>query len=116
MLTYLPGRIVDVDDEELTDAQLVELVRWVRDLHDVTDGWTHDGPWRWFEVADAEVVGHNDVAPYNVAFDGDRRRGCLRLGHRRPVDPAVRARPDRLDRGAAVPSRARPPRWRAGWS
>jgi mutator protein MutT len=77
VLTYLPGRIVDVDDEVLTDAQLVELVRWVRDLHDVTDGWTHDGPWRWFEVADAEIVGHNDVAPYNVAFDGDRLVGVF---------------------------------------
>ncbi|CAN5550735.1 hypothetical protein BH10ACT10_BH10ACT10_26150 [soil metagenome] len=77
VLTYLPGRIVDVDDEELTDAQLVELVRWVRDLHDVTDGWTQDGPWRWFDVAGADIIGHNDVAPYNVAFDGDRLVGVF---------------------------------------
>jgi Ser/Thr protein kinase RdoA (MazF antagonist) len=28
-------------------------------------------------VPDAEIVGHNDVAPYNVAFDGDRVVGVF---------------------------------------
>jgi hypothetical protein len=77
VLTYLPGRIVDVDDELLTDAQLADLTRWVRGLHDATSGWTDDGPWRFFDVEDAELVGHNDVAPYNVAFDGDRVVGVF---------------------------------------
>jgi mutator protein MutT len=77
VLTYVPGRIVDVDDELLTDAQLVDLTRWVRELHDATTGWTGDGPWRFFDVDDAELVGHNDVAPYNVVFDGDRVVGVF---------------------------------------
>lgn len=77
VLSYLPGRIVDVDHEVLSEAQLVELVRWVRDLHDVTHAWTQAGPWRWFDVTGAEIIGHNDVAPYNVAFDGDRLVGVF---------------------------------------
>jgi 8-oxo-dGTP diphosphatase len=71
VLTYLPGRIVDVDDEQLTDGQLAGLARWVRDLHDATAGLHADGPWRFFDVDDPDVIGHNDVAPYNVVFTGD---------------------------------------------
>jgi mutator protein MutT len=71
VLTYLPGRIVDVDDEQLTDGQLADLARWVRDLHDASTGVDEDGPWRFFDVDDPDVVGHNDVAPYNVVFVGD---------------------------------------------
>ena len=77
VLTYLPGRVVDVDDELLTDGQLADLTRWTRELHDVTAGWWDDGPWRYFDVDGAELVGHNDVAPYNVAFDGDRVVGVF---------------------------------------
>ena len=77
VLTYLPGRIVDVDDELLSDAQLADLTRWTRELHDATQGWHDHGPWRYFDVDGAEVVGHNDVAPYNVVFDGDRVVGVF---------------------------------------
>ena len=77
VLTYLPGRIVDVDDELLSDAQLADLTRWTRELHDATQGWHDQGPWRYFDVDGAEVVGHNDVAPYNVVFDGDRVVGVF---------------------------------------
>jgi 8-oxo-dGTP diphosphatase len=77
VLTYLPGRIMDVDHELLTDGQLADLTRWIRELHDATAGWWDDGPWRYFDVAGAEIVGHNDVAPYNVAFDGDRVVGVF---------------------------------------
>ena len=44
VLTYLPGAIVDVDDELLTDAQLVDLAGWTRELHDASDGFDGDGP------------------------------------------------------------------------
>ena len=44
VLTYVPGRIVDVNDELLTDAQLVDLTRWIRELHDATTGGPARGP------------------------------------------------------------------------
>jgi hypothetical protein len=72
VLTFLPGTIVDVDDQQLTDTQLVDVTRWVRELHDAVAGFTDGGPWRYFDVEQPELVGHNDVAPYNVAFEGDR--------------------------------------------
>ena len=81
MLTYLPGRVVDIDTEELTEPQSVAVVTWARDFHDAVAGFRHPGPWRFPPMGDEVVghddiwsdviVGHNDIAPYNVCFDGD---------------------------------------------
>lgn len=71
MLSYLPGRVVDVDTEMLTEGQLRSVVSWTRSFHDAVAGFTHDGPWRFFEVDAPTLIGHNDIAPYNVCFDGD---------------------------------------------
>ena len=77
VLTYLPGTIVDLDTAVLTDAQLEDLTRWTRELHDAVDGFVGEGPWRYFPVDGAHLVGHNDVAPYNVVFEGDRVVGVF---------------------------------------
>jgi 8-oxo-dGTP diphosphatase len=116
VLTFQPGRVVDVDHEMLSDAQLTSLVTWVRMLHARTAGFVHPGPWRFPATRTAtdapEVVAHNDVAPYNVCFDDDRVAGVfdwdlaapstplMELGHLcwtcvplfRPSDPAAAAR------------------------
>jgi 8-oxo-dGTP diphosphatase len=112
VLTFQPGRVVDVDHETLSDAQLVSLVTWVRMLHDRTAELDHPGPWRFPATEGAEVVAHNDLAPYNVAFHGDRVGGVfdwdlaapstplMELGHLcwtcvplyRPTHPAAAAR------------------------
>jgi hypothetical protein len=77
VLDHLPGRILDVDHELATEAQLRELATWARSLHDVLAGFHHPGPWRFFEVSGADTVGHNDLAPYNVCFVGDRLTGVF---------------------------------------
>ncbi|QWZ08515.1 NUDIX domain-containing protein [Nocardioides panacis] len=77
VLTYLPGTIVDLDDAVLSDAQLEDLTRWTRELHDAVDGFVGEGPWRFFPVDGAHLVGHNDVAPYNVVFARDRVAGVF---------------------------------------
>ena len=70
-LTYLPGRVVDIDTELLTDAQIASVVAWTRGFHDAVAGFAHPGPWRYFPLPGPTLIGHNDIAPYNVCFDGD---------------------------------------------
>jgi mutator protein MutT len=77
VLTYLPGRVVEVDTELLTDAQLAGLASWARSFHDAVADLPLEGPWRFFGVGSPTVVAHNDLAPYNVCFDGDRLAGVF---------------------------------------
>jgi mutator protein MutT len=77
VLDHLPGAVVDVDRELLSDAQLADLARWTRELHDAVAGFQDPGPWRFVEVPGAELVAHNDLAPYNVCFSGDRLSGVF---------------------------------------
>jgi len=77
ILTFLPGRVVDVDKEMLTDGQVVAMVRWTRDFHEAVGDFDDPGPWRFFTVDEPEIVAHNDIAPYNVCFEGDRLVGVF---------------------------------------
>ena len=77
ILTYLPGRIVDVDTELLSDAQLGSLAAWARVFHDAVAGFESRGPWRFAVPEQPELVTHNDLAPYNVCFTGDRVAGVF---------------------------------------
>ncbi len=77
VLTYLPGRVVDVDTETLTAAQIISVTRWTRQFHEVVSGFRHAGPWRYFPVQAPTLIGHNDIAPYNVCFDGDELTGVF---------------------------------------
>jgi hypothetical protein len=77
VLSYLPGTVVDIDSEVLSPAQLVSLVRWTRSFHEIVAGFAHPGRWRYFPVEGATLIGHNDIAPYNVCFDGDELAGVF---------------------------------------
>lgn len=77
ILNYLPGRIVDVDADRLSPAQLGSLVHWTRLFHDAVAGFTHPGPWRYPPIPGACLIGHNDIAPYNVCFAGDELVGVF---------------------------------------
>ncbi|NUR09548.1 MAG: NUDIX domain-containing protein [Nocardioidaceae bacterium] len=88
VLDYLPGTIVDVDDELLTDGQLAAAARWLRRLHDAMAGEDVNGPWRWFDVPAPTVIGHNDVAPYNLCFEGDHLTGVFDWDLAGPTTPA----------------------------
>ncbi len=77
VLSYLPGRVIDTNAELMTHGQLDALVRWTRTFHDAVAGFTHPGPWRYFDIADATLIGHNDIAAYNACFDGDRLVGVF---------------------------------------
>jgi 8-oxo-dGTP diphosphatase len=70
VLSYLPGEVVDVDEDMLTEPRIRSLMSWIRSFHEAVDGFSHPGPWRFFEVAEPTVIAHNDIAPYNICFDG----------------------------------------------
>ena len=40
-------------------------------------GFSHPGPWRFFPVTSPSLIGHNDIAPYNVCFEGDELVGVF---------------------------------------
>jgi hypothetical protein len=71
ILTYLAGHVIDADVEMVTPAQIASMVRWTRTLHDAVAEFRHPGPWRFFPMSTTTLIGHNDVAPYNVCFAGD---------------------------------------------
>ncbi len=77
ILSYLPGRVVDIDTEMLTFGQVASVVAWTRAFHDAVAGFSHPGPWRYFPIAGPTLIGHNDIAPYNVCFDGDNLVGVF---------------------------------------
>lgn len=77
VLSYLPGRIVDVDTEELTEGQLRAVATWTRQLHHAVSGFSHPGPWRFRPIEGATLIAHNDIAPYNICFDRDELVGVF---------------------------------------
>ena len=77
VLSYLPGHVVDVDTELLTDGQLVSLMSWTREFHEAVAGFWHPGPWRFFPVPEPTLICHNDIAPYNACFAGDELAGVF---------------------------------------
>ncbi len=87
VLDYLPGRVIDVDTELLTAGQIGSVVRWTRAFHEAVAGFTHPGPWRYFPLPGPVLIGHNDIAPYNVCFDGDELAGVFDWDMSGPTTP-----------------------------
>lgn len=83
VLSYLPGRVIDIDVEVPSIELLVDAMGWLRRYHDVVDGFDHTGPWRRTDrgLELDEVICHQDFAPYNVAVgpsaDGERVVGVF---------------------------------------
>jgi hypothetical protein len=89
VLTFLPGRVVDIDTGLLTPGQIDSLVSWTRSFHEAVAGFGHPGPWRYPRVPQASLIGHNDIAPYNVCFDGDDVAGVFDWDMAGPTTPLM---------------------------
>ena len=89
VLSYLPGRVVDHESDMLNTGQIASVVRWTRAFHDAVAGFSHPGPWRYFPVAGASLIGHNDIAPYNVCFEGDEVVGVFDWDLAGPTTPLL---------------------------
>lgn len=87
VLGFLPGQVVDIDADRLSEAQIVSLVSWTRLFHAAVADFSHPGPWRYFPVPQPTLVGHNDIAPYNACFDGDRLVGVFDWDLAGPTTP-----------------------------
>jgi 8-oxo-dGTP diphosphatase len=70
VLTFLTGRVPDVDSEVITEAALTSGMRWLRGFHDAVEGAELDGSWRTTNrpMASGELICHHDFAPYNVTL------------------------------------------------
>ncbi|MDC7119951.1 phosphotransferase [Cellulomonas fimi] len=92
ILTYLPGRVVPIGVEPLTDGQVRSAMRWLRHFHEVVADFPRETRrWRFVERAlePGEIVCHHDSAMYNLAFDGDELAGVFdwdAAGPGRPID------------------------------
>ena len=81
VLTWLPGRVVDVDTEHIEDALVTDAMRWLRRYHEAVSDYRPSGVVRWRnherELAAGEIVCHHDFAPYNVAEQDGRVVGVF---------------------------------------
>ena len=81
VLTWLPGRVVDVDCEHIEDALIADAMRWLRRYHETVGGYRPSGVVRWRNheraLAAGEIVCHHDFAPYNVAEQDGRVVGVF---------------------------------------
>jgi len=87
VLTYLPGQVITAEVGMLTGAQIASMVRWTRALHTAVADFTHPGPWRFFPMSPTTLIGHNDIAPYNVCFEGDELVGVFDWDLAGPTTP-----------------------------
>ena len=98
ILDFLPGEVLQDDPTPISIGpphgdRAVDLWLPLR----LVAGFQHDGPWRFLVADEPTLVGHNDIAPYNIAFDDERVVGVFRPGHGRAVDSAAGACPCGLE-------------------
>jgi Ser/Thr protein kinase RdoA (MazF antagonist) len=64
-----------------SDETLAAVARCLRAFHDASSGFDPgpDGRWQWVAHEPAEVVCHNDFAPYNLMFEDGRLTGVIDL-------------------------------------
>lgn len=60
-----------------SEAALESSVALLRHIHDATEGVTLRGPWRSPVREPAEVICHNDFAPYNLVFEHENVTGVI---------------------------------------
>jgi Phosphotransferase enzyme family len=64
-----------------SDATLTTVARTLRAYHDASVGFTasRDARWQWPSHHPAEVICHNDFAPYNLMFEHGQLTGVIDL-------------------------------------
>ena len=93
IISLLPGApaAYPLPDFAWSDATLASVAQALRAFHDASVGFTPppDAHWRWPAHEPAEVVCHNDFAPYNLLFERGQLTGVIDLDLASP-GPRVR--------------------------
>lgn len=79
-LSYLKGTVptYPLPDWVYSDAVLKRAAKWLRKLHDATADYDDpDATWRTPPHKPAEVICHNDFAPYNFVFKDEELVGVI---------------------------------------
>lgn len=86
VLDYLPGDVPGYPMPEWVwgSPALVSSARLLRRLHAATVDADRTGPWRSTNHEPAEVVCHNDFAPYNLVFHDGVAVGVIDFDHASP--------------------------------
>jgi len=83
IISFLPGAIADYPLPEFAWSHdtLVAVARFLRDFHDASLGFIPpaDVCWRWPAHRPAEVICHNDFAPYNLMFEDGQLTAVIDL-------------------------------------
>src|SRR3954451_4611848 len=83
IISLLPGApaTYPLPDFAWSDATLTAVAETLRAFHDASVGFAPapDGRWQWPAHEPAEVVCHNDFAPYNLMFEDGKLTGVIDL-------------------------------------
>ena len=83
IISFLPGTPATYPLPEFawSDATLTAVARTLRAFHDASVGFAPppDGRWQWPAHEPAEVICHNDFAPYNLMFEDGELTGVIDL-------------------------------------
>ncbi|GII56077.1 hypothetical protein Pth03_44660 [Planotetraspora thailandica] len=77
-LSYITGQpgTYPLTEQQRSDEALTQLARTIRAMHNATTGFVAPEPDNWQYrttiPADIDCIGHNDLGPYNVVYDGTR--------------------------------------------
>lgn len=81
IISLLPGQVATypLADYVLAERTLVRVARLLRAYHDVTTSFATppDAVWQWPAHEPAEVICHNDFAPYNLMFEDGELTGVI---------------------------------------
>lgn len=81
ILSFLPGRSVDVDEEIVSDDLLTAGVSWLRRFHNAVRTYRPSQPVEWRggqrTLDGDEIICHHDPGAYNWIVSGDRLVGVI---------------------------------------
>jgi thiamine kinase-like enzyme len=81
IISLLPGQVATypLADYVLAERTLVRVARLLRAYHDATTSFATlpDAVWQWQAHEPAEVICHNDFAPYNLMFEDGEPTGVI---------------------------------------
>lgn len=79
--SYLPGTPTPPDTLYSQTHTLIAAVQLLRQIHDATTDFTAPDPGAWAYIHPdpkaCDIIGHSDVAPYNMAFEGEELTGLF---------------------------------------